>query len=95
MVTVVAEKFAYDVIRAVGPARRFSCDSAHMCEGQRRSAITKRQGRTRWAEEGALQLREKARRKAQHMLVSHAPVPLTAEQVAWIDELVNGFVPKV
>jgi trimethylamine:corrinoid methyltransferase-like protein len=46
----------------------------------------------RWAEEGGLDLAEKARRKALRLLETHQPAPLPAEVAARIDALVEGFV---
>jgi trimethylamine:corrinoid methyltransferase-like protein len=48
----------------------------------------------RWAEDGGLDLREKARRKALKLLETHEPAPLSAELAARIDELVAEFVPE-
>ena len=45
-------------------------------------------------EEGGLDLREKARRKALKLLETHEPAPLPPELAARIDGLVAGFVPE-
>ena len=44
-------------------------------------------------EEGELDLREKARRKALRLLETHEPAPLPADLAARIDAIVAGFVP--
>ena len=48
----------------------------------------------RWQEEGGLDLREKARRKALQLLETHEPAPLPPDIAARIDGLVAGFVPE-
>ncbi len=64
-----------------------------MRKAQWRPTIINRQGHVRWQEEGGLDLREKARRKALRLLAEHEPAPLPAEVAARIDALVAGFEP--
>jgi trimethylamine:corrinoid methyltransferase-like protein len=47
----------------------------------------------RWLEEGGLDLKEKARRKALKLLAEHEPAPLPDDVAARIDALVGGFKP--
>ena len=66
-----------------------------MRTAQWRPTIINRQGYVRWQEEGGLDLREKARRKALKLLETHQPEPLAADVAARIDALVAGFVPHL
>ncbi len=96
-VEVSAETLAVNVIREVGPGGDFLAarhTARHVRKAQWRPTIINRQGHVRWQEEGGLDLREKARRKALKLLATHQPAPLTAELAARIDELVAGFVPS-
>jgi trimethylamine:corrinoid methyltransferase-like protein len=47
----------------------------------------------RWLEEGGLDLKEKARRKALKLLAEHEPAPLPQDVAARIEELVEAFQP--
>ena len=95
-VEVTPETLAVDTIRQVGPGGDF-LSSRHTAKNVRtaqwRPTIINRQGYVRWQEEGGLDLREKARRKALKLLETHQPEPLAAEVAARIDALVAGFVP--
>ena len=95
-VEVTPETLAVDTIRQVGPGGDFLSSrhtAKHVRTAQWRPTIINRQGYVRWQEEGGLDLREKARRKALKLLETHQPEPLAAEVAARIDALVAGFVP--
>jgi trimethylamine--corrinoid protein Co-methyltransferase len=95
-VEVTPETLAVDVVRDVGPGGDFlshRTTAKQVRKAQWRPTILNRQGRARWLEEGGLDLREKARRKALKLLAEHEPAPLPAEVAARIDELVAGFTP--
>jgi trimethylamine--corrinoid protein Co-methyltransferase len=96
-VEVSAETLAVDVIRQVGPGGDFLAakhTAKHVRKGQWRPTIINRLGHVRWQEEGGLDLRQKARRKALKILETHRPEPLAAAVAARIDALVAGFVPR-
>ena len=96
-VEVSPETLAVETIREVGPGGDFLSakhTARHVRKAQWRPTIINREGHVRWAEDGGLDLREKARRKALRLLETHEPAPLPAELAARIDELVGGFVPK-
>jgi trimethylamine---corrinoid protein Co-methyltransferase len=95
-VEVTPETLAVDTIRQVGPGGDFLSSrhtAKHVRTAQWRPTIINRQSYVRWQEEGGLDLREKARRKALKLLETHQPEPLAAEVAARIDALVAGFVP--
>ena len=95
-VEVSPETLAVDTIRQVGPGGDFLSSkhtAKHVRTAQWRPTIINRQGYVRWQEEGGLDLREKARRKALRLLELHEPEPLAADDAARIDALVAGFVP--
>ncbi len=96
-VEVSAETLAVNVIREVGPGGDFLAarhTAKHVRKAQWRPTIINRQGHVRWQEEGGLDLREKARRKALKLLATHQPAPLSDELAARIDALVAGFVSE-
>jgi len=96
-VEVTPETLAVDAIRQVGPGGDFVASrhtAKHVRTAQWRPTILNRQGRARWLEEGGLDVREKARRKALKLLETHEPKPLPAELAARIDELVDSFEPQ-
>ena len=95
-VEVTPETLAVDVVRDVGPGGDFLSHRAtarQVRKAQWRPTILNRQGRARWLEEGAPDLREHARRKALRLLAEHEPAPLDAAVAARIDALVAGFEP--
>ena len=95
-VEVTPETLAVDTIRQVGPGGDFLSSrhtAKHVRTAQWRPTIINRQGYVRWQEEGGLDLREKARRKALKLLETHQPAPLADGVAARIDALVAGFVP--
>ena len=94
---VSPETLAVDTIRQVGPGGDFLSSkhtAKHVRKAQWRPTIVNRQGYVRWQEEGGLDLREKARRKALKILETHQPEPLAADVATRIDALVAGFVPS-
>ena len=96
-VEVSAETLAVDTIRQVGPGGDFLSSkhtARHVRKAQWRPTIINRQGFVRWQEEGGLDLREKARRKALRLLETHQPEPLDAAVATRLDALVAGFVPS-
>ncbi len=95
-VEVTPETLAVDTIRQVGPGGDFLSSkhtAKHVRTAQWRPTIINRQGYVRWQEEGGLDLRERARRKALRLLETHQPQPLAADVATRIDALVAGFVP--
>ncbi len=95
-VEVTPATLAVDVVRDVGPGGDFLAHrhtAKNVRTAQWRPTIINRQGHVRWAEEGGLDLAEKARRKALKLLETHEPAPLPAELAARIEELVAGFTP--
>jgi trimethylamine--corrinoid protein Co-methyltransferase len=95
-VEVTPATLAVDVIREVGPGGDFLSHrhtAKNVRKAQWRPTIINRQGHVRWAEEGGLDLKEKARRKALKLLETHQPAPLPDAVAARIDELVAGFTP--
>jgi trimethylamine--corrinoid protein Co-methyltransferase len=96
-VEVTPETLAVDVVRDVGPGGDFLSHrqtAKQVRKAQWRPTIINRQGYARWLEEGGLDLREKARRKALKLLEAHEPAPLDAAVAARMDELVAGFTPE-
>ncbi len=96
-VQVDEETLAVDVVRQVGPGGDFLTakhTKRHVRSGQWRPTIINRQGHVRWLEEGGLDLREKARRKALKLLAEHEPARLREEVRARIDAIVDGFEPE-
>jgi trimethylamine--corrinoid protein Co-methyltransferase len=95
-VEVNEETLAVDVVAQVGPGGDFLSTKhtrRHVRSAQWRPTIINRQGHKSWLEEGGLDLKEKARRKALRLLAEHEPEPLRADVAARIDALVDGFVP--
>jgi trimethylamine--corrinoid protein Co-methyltransferase len=95
-VEVTPETLAVEVVRDVGPGGDFLAHrhtARNVRTAQWRPTIINRQGHVRWAEEGGLDLKEKARRKALRLLETHQPAPLPDESAARIDALVAGFTP--
>jgi trimethylamine--corrinoid protein Co-methyltransferase len=96
-VEVTPDTLAVDVVRDVGPGGDFLAHrhtAKQVRKAQWRPTILNRQGHRRWLEEGGLDLKEKARRKALQLLAEHEPAPLDAAVAARIDALVAGFRPK-
>jgi trimethylamine--corrinoid protein Co-methyltransferase len=96
-VEVTPETLAVDVVRDVGPGGDFLSHrqtARQVRKAQWRPTIINRQGHVRWLEEGGLDLKEKARRKALRLLAEHEPAPLDEAEAARIDALVAGFAPE-
>ena len=96
-VAVDPESLAVDVVGEAGPGGDFlktKHTKRHMRAAQWRPTIINRQGYDRWAEDGGVDLREQARRKALRLLAEHETPPLAADVVARIDEIVDGFRPQ-
>ena len=97
-VEVTPETLSVGVVRDVGPGGDFlshKSTAKQVRTAQWRPTILNRQSRARWLEEGGLDLREQARRKALRLLAEHEPEPLPAATAARIDALAAAFVPKV
>jgi len=58
---------------------------------QWRPSILNRKGREKWEADGCVDLQEKARRRAAHLLATHTPEPLAAPLAEKMDALVAGF----
>jgi trimethylamine---corrinoid protein Co-methyltransferase len=96
-VEVTPETLAVDTIRKVGPGGDFLTTkhtAKHVRSAQWRPTIINRLGHVRWQEEGGLDLRQKARRKALKLLETHEPAALADGVVEQIDALVAGYVPE-
>jgi trimethylamine--corrinoid protein Co-methyltransferase len=93
-VDVTPETLAVDTIRQVGPGGDFlgsKHTARHVRTAQWRPTVLNRLGRQRWLEDGAHDLRERARLKALGLLETHA-VPALDERVAQrIDQLIDSF----
>jgi len=93
-VVVDRETLAVETIEEVGPGGDFISSKhtqRHVRSAQWRPSILNRRGFERWREDGALDLRERARRKALELLEKNRPAPLDECVVRRIDELVDGF----
>ncbi len=93
---VTPETLALDTVRQVGPGGDFLASrhtARHVRSAQWRPTILNRLGRQRWEEEGGLDLRERARRKALDLLARHEPRALDDDLSRRIDALVDGFTP--
>ncbi|MBN2205631.1 MAG: trimethylamine methyltransferase family protein [Thermoleophilia bacterium] len=96
-IDVTPETLALDAVRQVGPGGDFLASrhtARHVRTAQWRPTILNRQGRPRWEEEGGLDLRERARRKALELLARHEPAPLDPDIAERVDALVDGFEPR-
>ena len=96
-VTVDRETLGVEVIAQTGPGGDFLSTkhtSRHMRTAQWRPTIVNRKGFERWSEDGGVDLREQARRKALRVLAEHTPPPLAADVARRIDELVADYRPE-
>jgi trimethylamine---corrinoid protein Co-methyltransferase len=93
-VRVTPETLALGVVREVGPGGDF-LSTRHTAKNVRtaqwRPTIINRKGYQRWMEDGGLDLREKARRKAADLLASHEAEPLADDLQREIDAIVEGY----
>jgi trimethylamine--corrinoid protein Co-methyltransferase len=97
-IVVDKETLALDVIADAGPGGNFlgkRHTAKHLRGTQWRPQVFNRLGRERWLEEGGLDLRERARRRALALLAAHQPPPLPQATTARIDELIDAYVPEV
>ena len=88
------DSLGLDTIAEVGPGGDFlgtRHTAKHMRNVQWRPTILNRKGFERWREDGGVDLREKARRKALDLLAHHQPPPLPTAAAVAIDALVDGF----
>ena len=95
-ITVDRETLGLDVIAQTGPGGDFLSTkhtARHLRKAQWRPTIINRKGYERWLEDGGVDLREQARRKALRLLAEHAVAPLAADLAGRIDALVAGFSP--
>ena len=93
-ITVDADTLAADVIAEVGPGGHFMGTKhtrRHLRSGQWRPTVLNRKGYDAWLEEGGLDARERARRRALELLATHEPAPLPEGMPAEIDRLVEEF----
>ena len=93
-IEVNEDTLALDVMRQVGPGGDFLATkhtNAHLRSGQWRPTILNRKSYDRWREDGGLDLRERARRKALDLLATHEPQPLPTDLARRIDALVANF----
>jgi trimethylamine--corrinoid protein Co-methyltransferase len=93
-IEVSPETLAVDVLVKVGPGGDFLGQrhtSRHLRDSQWRPALLNRMSHDRWLESGALDLTEKARRKAGELVATHQAPPLAGDLVARIDGVVAGL----
>ncbi len=93
-VDISPDTLAIDATREVGHGGDF-VSAKHTARrvrpSQWRPTIINGHGRRRWLEEGGLDLREKARRKALGLLETHSPPPVPADLAVRVDALVAGY----
>ena len=88
------DSLGLDTIAEVGPGGDFlgtRHTAKHMRNVQWRPTIINSKGFERWREDGGLDLREKARRRALDLLAHHQPPPLPTAAAVAIDALVDWF----
>ena len=94
-IDVDADMLGLDVIAAVGPGGDFlrtRHTKQHVRQLQWRPTILNRITQQAWEEQGSLDRREKARRKALAILAEHRPQPLAPALKSKMDELVQAYV---
>jgi trimethylamine--corrinoid protein Co-methyltransferase len=94
-IEVSYDTLAAGVVAAVGPGGDFlrtRHTRVHARALQWRPTMFNRVTQAHWEAEGALDLREKARRKAVAILADHEPEPLAAQVAKTMDALVQDFV---
>jgi trimethylamine---corrinoid protein Co-methyltransferase len=94
-IEVNEETLGLDTIAATGPGGDFlraKHTKRHLRQLQWKPTLLNRITQQAWEEEGSLDLREKARRKALAILADHRPEPLAPEFKATMDSLVDAFV---
>jgi len=95
-IEVTPETLAFETIAEVGPGGEFLSaphTARHVRTAQWRPTIINRKGRPEWEKDGAPDLREKARRKALHLLETHQPTPLADGTAEIVDALAAEFRP--
>jgi trimethylamine---corrinoid protein Co-methyltransferase len=95
-IEVNRETLAVDVIAEIGPGGHFMMHDhtyAHLRE-QFRPTVFNRQGREKWEEQGSLDTRQKARRKALKLLDEHEVPPLAEPVRAKLADTVAAFVEE-
>jgi trimethylamine---corrinoid protein Co-methyltransferase len=88
---VSEETLAVDVLKAVGPGGDFLGQRhtrRNLRDNQWRAQLLNRASYDRWAEGGALDVTEKARRKARELLATHEVAPLPGGLAARLDAVV-------
>jgi trimethylamine--corrinoid protein Co-methyltransferase len=95
-VEVSDDTLALDVIADMGPggdALGHRHTVKHLRSAQWRPRVLNRKGHERWAEEGAADLREVARRRALELLAAHEPPALPPDQARGLDQIVDEYRP--
>jgi trimethylamine---corrinoid protein Co-methyltransferase len=96
-ITVDADTLAAEVIAEVGPGGHFMGKRhtrQHLRSDQWRPVVLNRKGYDAWLEEGGLDARERARRRALELLASHEPAPLPEGIPAAMDRLIEEFATR-
>jgi trimethylamine--corrinoid protein Co-methyltransferase len=86
------ETLAVDVLKAVGPGGDYLGQRhtrRHLRDSQWRATLLNRMSHDRWSESGALDVTEKARRKALELLATHEVPALPADLLARLDAVVE------
>jgi trimethylamine--corrinoid protein Co-methyltransferase len=94
-IEVNEDTLGLDVIASVGPGGDFlrtRHTKTHLRSLQWKPTILNRVTQKAWEDEGSLDLREKARRKALGILADHQPEPFPADVKPKMDALVAAFV---
>lgn len=93
-IAVDPDTLAADVVAEVGPGGHFMATKhtrRHLRGGQWRPSVLNRKSHAAWLEEGGLDARERARRKALELLATHEPAPLPESIAAEMDRLIDEF----
>jgi trimethylamine--corrinoid protein Co-methyltransferase len=96
-IEVNRETLAVDAIAEVGPGGHFMTQDHtynHLRE-QFRPTVLNRYGRDKWEEQGCMDTREKARRKALKLLGEHQVPVLPPDVAAKLDSAVSAFKEAV
>src|SRR5680860_506156 len=94
-IEVSKETLAVDAIADVGPGGHFMTSEhtyKHMRSGQWRPSVFNRKGQDKWEEEGSVDLREAARRKALKLLEEHEVAPLSEDSAKRTAAVFNAFL---
>jgi trimethylamine--corrinoid protein Co-methyltransferase len=93
-IDVDPDTLAADVIAEVGPGGHFMGTKhtrRHLRADQWRPSVRNRKSYEAWLEEGGLDARERARRRALELLATHEPAALAQDMAAQIDTIVDEF----